>query len=106
MQNSLFDLTTKTFGEVATWTPADEATQTAEVHYRRPNEKDSMTSGVAYAPFVYFMEYKEGVFTGLQDSVRRGVEEIVTVQGAQHYVRSVERVYDGRTYQAHLERID
>lgn len=65
-----------------------------------------MTSGVAYAPFVFFMEYKEGVFDGLQASVRTGVDEIVTVQGVQHYVRSVERVYDGKTYQAHLERID
>lgn len=107
MQDGLFDLTTTTFGYDASWTPtAGGAPVTGRVHYRRPNEKDSMTSGVAYAPFVFFMEYKEGVFDGLQASVRTGVDEIVTVQGVQHYVRSVERVYDGKTYQAHLERID
>lgn len=107
MQDGLFDLTTATFGYDASWTPTvGGATQTARVHYRRPNEKDSMTSGVAYMPFVFFMEYKQGVFDGLQESVRSGVDEIVTVQGVQHYVRSVERVYDGQTFQAHLERKD
>ena len=107
MQDRLFDLTTTTFGYEASWTPFGGGdTLTGKVHYRSPNEKDSMTSGVAYAPFVFFMEYKEGVFDGLQSSVRTGGTEIVTVQGVQHYVRSVERVYDGRTYQAHLERIE
>jgi len=106
MQDGLFDLTTATFGYEASWTPFGGEAQTARVHYRRPNEKDSMTSGVAYMPFVFFMEYKEGVFDGLQESVRNGSEEIVTVQGVQHYVRSIERVYDGKTLQAHLERID
>ncbi len=108
MQDGLFDITTNTFGYEASWQPTAGGTPlTGRVHYRRPNEKDSMTSGVAYAPFVFFMEYKEGVFDGLQEAVRNGsTDEVVTVQGVTHYVRSVERVYDGRTYQAHLERID
>lgn len=107
MQDRLFDVTTDTFGYEASWIPTSGGTPlSGRVHYRRPNEKDSMTSGVIYAPFVYFMEYKEGVFDGLQASVRSGGDEFVTIQGVQHIVRSVERVYDGKTYQAHLERID
>jgi hypothetical protein len=107
MRDSLFDLTTQTFGYDASWTPVggESPTQTGRVHFRRPTEKDVLTNGVEYMPFVFFMEYKEGVFTGLLDSVRNGVLETVTVNGINHYVRSVGRAYDGETLQAHLERI-
>lgn len=108
MQDKLFDVTTTTFGYDGTWTPLAEGStaQIGRVHYRRPNDKDMITNGMDYMPFVFFMEYKEGVFTGLQEAVRNGSLEVVTVQGVQHYVRSIARVHDGKTLQAHLERID
>ena len=107
MRDRLFDLTTDTFGYDASWTPfgGQSPTQTGRVHYRRPTEKDVLTNGLEYEPFVFFMEYKEGVFTGLLESVRNGVTEIVTVNGINHQVRSVSRAYDGETLQAHLQRI-
>jgi hypothetical protein len=107
MQDGLFDLTTATFGYEASWTPSlGGSIQTGRVNYRRPNEKDALTNGMDYMPFVFFMEYKEGVFNGLQDAVRSGNTEAVTINGQAHYVRSVNRVYDGKTFQAHLELIE
>jgi hypothetical protein len=107
MQDRLFDLTTTTFGYDASWAPSDESDpQAGRVNYRRPNEKDTIANGVDYMPFAYFMEYKEGVFSGLQEAVRSGSIETVIINGVSHYVRSVHRVYDGKTFQAHLERID
>lgn len=106
IQNRLFDITTTTFGETASWTSSETSqAQTGRVHYRRPTEKDMMTNGMEYMPFVFFMEYKEGVFNGLEAAVRSGLTESVTINGVAHYVRSVERVFDGKTIQAHLERI-
>jgi hypothetical protein len=107
MRDRLFDLTTTTFGYEASWTPSggQSPTQTGRVHYRRPTEKDVLTNGVEYMPFVFFMEYKQGVFNGLLESVRAGGTETVTVNGVSHYVRSVGRAYDGETLQAHLERV-
>lgn len=106
IQNRLFDITTNTFGETASWTSSEtNEVRTGRVHYRRPTEKDMMTNGMEYMPFVFFMEYKEGVFDGLEAAVRSGLTESVTINGVAHYVRSVERVFDGKTIQAHLERI-
>lgn len=104
IQNA-FDLTTNIMGYDAVWNPANgSAQQTGRVHYREPNEKDMIASGVQYMPFVFIMEYKTGVFSGLQESVRSGYTEIVVVNGASHYVRSVNRIVDGQTFEAQLEK--
>lgn len=102
----IFDVTTNVMGYDATWTPSTEGseTQTGRVHYREPNHEEIM-NGVQYTPFVFVIEYKLGVFDGLQDSVRRGVIEQVTVNGATHYVRSVRKTADGQTFEAQLEKI-
>lgn len=100
-----FDMTTKVMGYDATWIPsAGGGQQTGRVHYREPNEKDMIASGVQYMPFAFFMEYKVGVFNGLQEAVLAGNIEIVTVNGASHYVRSVFKIADGQTFEAQLEK--
>lgn len=100
-----FDVTTTVMGYDATWTPSTGGEQkTGRVHYREPNEKDMIASGVQYMPFAFFMEYKVGVFDGLQEAVRHGNIEIVTVNGASHYVRSVVSISDGQTFEAQLEK--
>ena len=100
-----FDVTTTVMGYDATWTPsAGGAQKTGRVHYREPNEKDMIASGVQYMPFAFFLEYKVGVFDGLQEAVRHGNIEIVTVNGASHYVRSVVSISDGQTFEAQLEK--
>lgn len=107
MQDKVFDITTNTMGEDASWTPSaggDE--QVRRVHYRRPNEKDVIANGIEYMPFAFFMEYKEGVFPGLQEAVRLGSNETIIINGVSHYVRSISRVFDGKTLQANLERIE
>lgn len=104
LQN-IFDVTTNTMGYDATWTPSLGGEQlTGRVHYREPNEKDMIASGVQYMPFVFIMEYKVGVFNGLQESVRTGNTEIVVVNNASHYVRSVTKIADGQTFEAQLEK--
>lgn len=106
MQDGLFDLTTAVFGYDASWTPiAGGPTQTGRVNYRSPNDKDVLKNGIEYMPYTFFMEFKEGIFNGLQESVRHGIAEQVVVNGISHYVRSVNRVHDGKTIQAHLDRI-
>jgi hypothetical protein len=51
------------------------------------------------------MEYKIGVFDGLQESVRSGTIEQVLVNNSLHYVRSVRKISDGQTFEAQLEKI-
>jgi hypothetical protein len=105
LQNA-FDVTTNVMGYDAIWTPSlGGEQQTARAHYREPNEKDMIANGVQYLPFVFIMEYKVGVFVGLQESVRNGNTEIVVINGASHYVRSVAKIVDGQTFEAQLEKI-
>jgi hypothetical protein len=108
MQDGLFDLTTEIFGYDASWTPSTPGSveQVARVNYRKPNEKDSITNGIVFMPLVYFIEYKEGVFPELKTLVDNGSDEIIIIKGAQHIVRSVQRMYDGKTFHAHAERIN
>lgn len=105
----MFDVTTNVMGYDASWTPSsveDAQVMVGRVHYREPNEKEMLANGVQYMPFVFIMEYKVGVFPGLQEDVRMGRSEIVTVNGVQHYVRSVVKTVDGQTFEAQLERIN
>lgn len=107
MQNVLFDLTTVIFGNDAVWLVSDAnlTAQEARVNYRTPSEKDMIMSGMTYMPLSFFMEYREGVFVGLMESVRTGSTEQVTIDGVLHVVRSVNQAYDGKTFHAHLEKM-
>lgn len=101
-----FDITTNVMGYDAVWTPSLGGEQkTGRVHYREPSEKDLMTSGITYMPFVFIMEYKVTVFTGLLESVQQGNIEIVVINGASHRVRSVFKTADGQTFEAYLDKI-
>lgn len=100
MKSQLFDLTTDIFGYDGSWNG-----ESARVHFRQPNDKDMLVTGIQYLPTDYFMEYKQGVFSGLYESVRSGNVQIVTIEGSQYQVRSVARRYDGDTYQAHIEKL-
>ncbi len=106
LMQTAFDVTTNVMGYDAIWTPSlGGAQKTGRVHYREPNEKDMIASGVQYMPFAFVMEYKVGVFNGLQEAVRTGNTEIVVVNGGSHYVRSVIKIADGQTFEAQLEKI-
>jgi hypothetical protein len=108
IRDSAFDVTLATFGYDASWIPVatPEADPfTARVHYKDPNEKESL-GGVEYTPLSPFMEYRSPSFPGLYESARNNNGEIVTVNGAQYTVRSVERKFDGKTYMAILEPIE
>lgn len=105
MQNSLFDMTTVIFGSTAIWlvSPNNPAQQTARVNYRTPSEKDMIMSGMTYMPLSFFMEYRQGKFNGLYESVRQGVTQRISIDGVVHVVRSINKAYDGKTYHAHIE---
>lgn len=106
LMQTAFDVTTNVMGYDATWTPSAEGSleQVGRVHYREPNHEEMM-NGVQYSPFIFVMEYKIGVFDGLQESVRSGSIEQVLVNNSLHYVRSVRKISDGRTFEAQLEKI-
>lgn len=107
MRGTLFRLTTKTFGYGAIWIASDANPEDfpAQVNHRVPNEQDMIMSGMTYMPLVPFMEYQEGTFPGLYESVRSGAAEYVNIEGQINLISSVNRVYDGKTYHAHLQQI-
>lgn len=107
MQERLFDMTTVVFGNDAVWlvSSSNPVAQEARVNYRTPSEKDMIMSGMTYMPLSFFMEYRQGVFTGLLESVRTGATEQITIDGVLHVVRSVNQAYDGKTFHAHLEKL-
>lgn len=99
MKRSLFDLTTATFGYSASWGLIE-----GKIHYRHPNENESLTMGIAFSPTDYFMEYKGGDFPGLYEAVRNGQDIVILIEGQPHLAMSVRSVSDGDTYQVHLEK--
>ena len=104
MKGSLFDLTTATFGYSGVWTDQADVVQTARIHFRHPNENESLTMGIVFCPTDYFMEYKSGDLPGLYDLVRGGSVETVYIETHPYLVMSIRSVYDGDTYQAHLQK--
>ena len=106
LQNQLFNTTTSVFGYDAEWQPsAGGALQVARVHFKKPNEERAIAKRIEFDPFIFTMEYKEGDFVGLAESVRNGNNENVLVDGKTFYVREIIAHWDGKTYRAQLENL-
>lgn len=104
LQNRMFDTVSFIMGVDATWTPIDGSpAETGKVLVREPTHKDRM-NGVEYAPFIRFLEYRQGFFPGLVDAVRSGeLETIVTDDGREFIVKDICAVYDGKTIKLESE---
>lgn len=103
LQSAMFDTVTATMGYNATWIPAAGGqSQTKEVLYNGPTEKEKLFDA-NYDPEKLNMEYKEGVFTGLKESVDSGTTETVTIENIGTFkVRGVKKLFDGKNYKATL----
>jgi hypothetical protein len=97
----------RTMGYNAQWIPSNgSATQTARVLFGEPTMEEKLGEhGDSYNPHVFFMEYWEGAFVGLFESVREGEVEYVTVNDRVFFVRHVNRKFDGRNYRARIEEV-
>lgn len=103
LQKNLFKLTTTVFGYDAEWQPtAGGALQTAKVHYKKPNEIRVLDTAFEYNPENHMMEYQEGDFVGLYESVRDGGREFVEVEGTRFVVEQIKAYWDGKTFRADL----
>ena len=105
LQDTVFDTTTRTMGYDATWTPsAGGAIHSARVLLNEPTESEKLGFvNKGYEPPESMMEYRDGVFDGLEASVRNGGAESVTIDGRTFTVQHVIRRYDGKTLVAYLE---
>lgn len=100
-----FEHITNLMGEDAVWLASESQQVHGKVLYKNPTE--AMQIGDAesyeYRPNTTTIEYYEGTFTGLKESVDAGKEEFVTVRDCKFIVESVGTKFDGNTYIANIE---
>jgi hypothetical protein len=101
LRDRAFDITTKVMGYDASW-----GGHTARVHFRRPDEKDMLMSGVEFSPTSYIMQYREPFFPNLYNAARGGNNQTVVVDGVSYYTRMAVRIHDGETVVVELEKIE
>ena len=102
-EERLFNRAGRVFGYHATWTPSAGGTSyTARVLFNRPSEVQRVYD-VEYDPTAYFMEYFEGDFPGLKAAADARLDEHVTIQGVEYFIREVKAIWDGKTYKAVME---
>ena len=108
LQNTVFDIVTKTMGYDASWLPVGSVDGglpiTGKVTFKDPHS-DRELSGFAFTPKTHIAEWKSGDFLGLETAFSVGDEQM-TVNGITYSVVNVKALYDGLTYQAVLERIE
>lgn len=101
LQDQCFDTSSKVFGYDATWN--NDPAITGRVLFRKPTERELLMGQMGYDPRDFVMEYKEGDFEGLWESLRAGNLEEVTIQGTVYVARFVDAHFDGKTYKVRLE---
>lgn len=104
LQNKTFDIVGNTMGVNASWTPSEGGSElVGRVLFNDPSKKYKLM-GVDYQPAGWSIEYREGVFVGLYESVRENNTETITLNGSNYTVRAVTKDFDGKTYIAEVER--
>jgi hypothetical protein len=110
IQNTVFQITTNTFGDTAIWLPFDlSPEQSGKVLYKDATAKHTLDEN-DYNIERFVMEYKSEDFTGLFESVARANNEkikIVFTNGTEtnFWVKRCEKVFDGKTIKAFLQPI-
>ncbi len=103
LQDTAFNLVTKTMGYAASWTDGQALTQNANVLLNDPT-KTATILDQPFNPKMHLMEYKQGDFKGLFELVNSGKEHIVTINGMNYGVLDVNSKFDGKTYVATLQK--
>lgn len=106
IQKAAFSTTLTVFGDKAVWVSSvTQEEHTADVHFKNPNDLVSIGSQdkFEYRPYDYTVEYYQGSFPGLKESVENGSIEKLTVNGFNLIIREVRAKFDGKTLTAYAE---
>jgi hypothetical protein len=105
IRDAVFNLTQRTFGYELSWMSQDgEASWNGMVHFRHPASEYNI-GGIEYNPMMFYIEYVDGQLPGLVERVNSRDQrefEVVTVDGRQFNVVSIDEVRDGDTIRATL----
>lgn len=105
LQEGAFDVVTDTMGYDAAW-----GLFTGRVLFNEPTMPEGLSQPVVarYSNKTYNLEYREGLFPGLFEAVRKAKAktEKITVNGMEYHIRTIEKKFDGKNYIATLERIN
>ncbi|MCG2614892.1 hypothetical protein LZZ85_11390 [Terrimonas sp. NA20] len=110
IQDTTFDISTAAFGYPATWIPTGEATTlVGDVLYKDASHKMDMDES-EFEVEKHVMEYKRGVFDGLQARVDAARREKVIIQTStnvfeEFWVKRCVKLYDGKTIKAILQPV-
>jgi hypothetical protein len=107
LADKVWSVCERTMGYDADWTPVNgSGTQTARVLFGEPTMAEKLGEyGDSFNPRTFFMEYWDGSFVGLFESVRDGEAEYVTVNDRSFFVRHIDRKFDGRNFRARIEEV-
>lgn len=104
LQEGLFNTSTTVFGYDASWSPlVGGGPLTASVLLNEPTDREIMFKQ-EYNPEDAWIEYKEGDFPGLYESVRSGGKEIVVLNSINYQCRYGVKKYDGKTIRINVTR--
>lgn len=105
-QKAAFNTVVNLMGYDAVWTPfaSPSIPVNARVGKREPTEKEVLEMSIENSRKMYFMEYQDGFFTGLFESVANGNDETVEIDLETYYIQKITAVYDGLTYRALLQK--
>lgn len=104
LQSKAYSVVANTMGSDAVWHKSAGGTDSGRVLFNDPSKKVKLNVGAEFMPVGFSMEYHEGTFSGLMQSVQSGIaNEYVTIEGNDYYVRQVTKEFDGKSYVAVLE---
>lgn len=110
LQKNMVDVVKATFGYNASWLPSagdpGAPALTDRILFKEPSAKQDELERAVFHDIDYYMEYFEGDFPGLNESVREGNEETVTIMAVQYFIRQIKKSYDGKTYKCLMEKRD
>jgi hypothetical protein len=109
IQKAVFQTSELLYGDDATWIPSNNSSKQIEkVLYNSPNDPVNLgeQDKYVYRPYNYSIEYFEGQFSGLKESVDDGNEEHIEINGIKLVIREVRTKADGKTYIAFGEKVE
>lgn len=104
----VFDNVNRVYGTKTpvTWDPFDGSpAYSGKVLFNNPTTKQSRDR-IEYVVVNPWIEYLRPAFPGLKESVDATTVEIITIEGVEYYVRSVQTLKDGNEFHAFLELVN
>jgi hypothetical protein len=99
----MFESVLERMGKHMSWTSSmDGQIRKGKVLYREPSDEERLLDK-EYYPDVFYIEFKDSEFRGLDDAVDEGHSEVVTIEGKEYWVRWCIKLWDGFNHKARLE---